>query len=343
MSEKIKYAILHLMLPFVCGTLLGVYLELEKKVCNIPLPINILISALLTFLLFFFIDWLEFKAVFNSFENEFNNKIKTLNNIASLLEEFFEANIIIDNLIKSIKSDLVFNKQIKESKQTCELDFHVYLSKLKYEDYFNSHFLFCADDKSIKKIPKKYFENSIWTMLIDNSRHYLSTQIFDNKTKALYLIGQKRRDHEITRINLKINQKQLLIFNKLFIVQDDMIDMVNKKFLDNDLKAYINGWFTSIRLSKDVQIKIIQYSKANGALGEESVKDMGIFDKIIAFQELDKNVDSITINKHNGTSIIDCERSFTFDFNLNSAVINDYRKNFIAIFNDAESLGRFFA
>lgn len=333
-----KHKKLRIIVPLFVGLLLQGFFFLIKDYTGNVYPWTYLISAYFGLLIFFAFEWIEFKGLFNAFQVDFNNKIRTLNNITSLMEDFVEANIIIDNLISSVRPDLEFNKRIKSSKEGCELDFHLYLSKLKYENYFKSHFIFDANNKSIKKIPKKYFEDPIWARLVGDSKYYLSAQIIAYDTKDLYLSDSNRRDLEIARITAKIKQGELLVFNKLFIIEDSLIDMDTNQILDNTLFQYLHCWMSGFIISSDIQLKIIKFSRANGAIGPEKVKDMGIFDKILAFQTIDKNDELVSQAHHSG---IARERAFTFEFNLDSSVTQEYTKDFNTIFKQADDLSSY--
>ena len=60
-------------------------------------------------------------------------------------------------VLNTVKSDLEFDNQIKKDKKY--LEFHLYLSKLKCDKFFSSHFIYHSDDMSISKIPTHYSSN----------------------------------------------------------------------------------------------------------------------------------------------------------------------------------------
>lgn len=338
MNKKYKDFILNVVsfiFPVCFGILYSVYLESVKTVFIISYPVNHLISALIAILSHFLFQWHIFKLDFKNFQKDFEYKINAVNKITSLMDEYAEANYIIDELLKSVKADLSFNKEMVISKKKKNIEFHSYLSRMKYKDYFQSHFIFYANEKLIKKIPKNYFENPIWARLVGESKCYLSTQVIDNDTKDLYLSDINRRNWEIARIKAKIEQGTLLVFNKLFIINDDLIDMNHNQVLDNVLFAYLSCWLKGFNISSDIQLKIIKFSQANGAIGPEKVKDMGIFDKILAFQTIDKNDE---LESQAFQPAIGRERAFTFEFNLDSSVTQEYRRDFETIFKQADDL-----
>jgi len=337
MNKKVAYGFFTFVCPVIVGFTISKILLDDPASKNIPASVSYLIGILFSFLSHFLSVWIYLVIDFNDFKEDFSLKIKSITTIGSIIENFAEANMMFDNLFKSVKSDLDFDKNIKLKKN--ELEFHLYLSRIKYQDYLSSHYIFHADKPKIQKIPKNYFENPIWIKLVDGFKRYLSIQIIDKETKELYLNDTTRRDWEITRLYTKIEQGTLEVFNKLFIVQDDYISANNEQIIDKDLFDYLFCWLQRFEKRSNAQLKIIKFSNANGSIGYDNIEDMGIYDKILAIQKIDDPVMNSVERKQYG---LKNERTFTFEFNLDSSVTTDYETNFNALFSQAINLQDFF-
>lgn len=330
MSKKIFSHWLSWSFPLAIAIILGLTLFFDKKAESVPISINLAIIILSILLSYIAIEWAIFKS-------EFNDKIKSTNDIGSILNEFAEANMMMDNLMESVKHDLVFDKKIKMDKQ--HLDFHLFLSKIKYRKFLSSHFVYEADKKVIQKIPKYYFEDSIWKKLVNDSECYSSLQLLNNINTDFYIKDTERRNLEITFLTTKLSQSKkgstLQAFHKLFILNDSWVDINNKVILDENVKVYLKHWlekFNSLgKADGKAELKVIKSSDAQGAIDGKPLLDIGIFGNILGIQSVFSN----TENDFNTNSL-------RFDFSLDLTEVKEYKKDYDTIFKRAINLRDFF-
>ncbi|MBV5328836.1 MAG: hypothetical protein JZU65_14585, partial [Chlorobium sp.] len=271
------------------------------------------------------------------FINNFNDKMKSISNTFLLMNEYAEAGMMLDSVLGTIKDDLKFDKIIKLDKS--HLDFHLFLSKIKYQKYLASHFVFEPKRKEIQRIPKYYFESAIWKRLVAESKCYSSLQLLDDPNSSLYLQDTDRRDLEITYLINKLSQKtsgsKLKIFNKLFILKNDMLDVKKKKILNQDVYDFLTPWkerFDELKITDGkVLLKIVKFSDAQGAIGGNNLRDIGIFDNILGIQSITASDDS----EFSGNTMI-------FDFSLDEAEVKNCQNDYNAIFKRAINISDFF-
>jgi len=330
MNKKIFSHWLSWSFPLAIAIILGLTLFFDTKAEHVPVSINLAIIILSILLSYVAIEWAIFKI-------EFNDKLKSTNDIGSILNEFAEANMMMDNLMHSVKHDLVFDKKIKMDKE--HLDFHLFVSKIKYQKFLSSHFVYQTDKKIIQKIPKYYFEDSIWKKLVHDSECYSSLQLLNNANTEFYLKDTTRRNLEITFLNTKLSQSKkeskLHEFHKLFILNDEWVNINEKVILDENIKTYLMHWLDKFKsLGKNdgkAELKVIKSSDAEGAIDGKPLKDIGIFDNILGIQSVYSNTES-DFNTN----------SLRFDFSLDLKEVKDYKKDYDTIFKRAINLKDFF-
>jgi len=330
MKKEIFSHWLSWLFPLIISTILCLSLFLDSKAINIPTSVSVSILILSALLSYVAVEW-------GHFIIKFNDKIRSTNHISSILTEFAEANMIFDNLLSSVRCDLDFDKQIKFDKK--HLDFHLFLSKIKYQKYLSSHFIFQSDKKIIQKIPKYYFEDSIWKRLVGESKCYSSLQLLDEKSTDLYIKDTDRRDLEITFLISKLSQQnkdsKLRSFNKLFILKDDFVDTRTKKISDNNVRNYLQHWLSRFNVLQSTdgkaQLKVAKFSEAQGAINGNRLQDIGIFDNILGIQSVYSNAES-DFNTN----------ALRFDFSLDCADVKVCKNDYDAIFKRAICLKEFF-
>lgn len=276
-------------------------------------------------LIYQFLEWFLFKKEWDKYKKEFTEYKTSRSETGAILNQFEESNFILRKIANSSLPDLEFDKNLKKSKDY--LAFHLYLSKIKYEKYLSSHFQYDVDSKFIRKVPIYYFQKSVWNKLIESSKIYLSLQILDSSTNEVYVRNDIRRDSEIVylfnQLQLPRTKSRLSNFRKLFVVQDDWIDINNKNILNNDLKEYLTIWnnkFKDIK-SKKAIIKVINKSQAIGAINGKQLDDIGIFDNILGIQTHNPN----GINSFRANNV-------HFDFSFDIQLVKRYKNNFGGIF-----------
>lgn len=330
MNKEVFSHWLSWLFPLSIATGLGLTLFLDGKATSIPNSVNICIIVLSALLSYVAIEWAYFII-------KFNDKMKSTNKIALLLAEFAEANMMLDNLMQSVRCDLDFDKKIKSDKE--HLDFHLFLSKIKYQKYLSSHFVFKSDEKIIQKIPKYYFEDSIWKKLVSDSECYSSLQLLDSQHTGFYLDDTDRRDLEINFIISKLSQRKegskLRSFKKLFILDDKFVDVKNKKINNVNLQNYLQNWLDRFDVLKssdgNAQLKIIKISEAQGAISAKHLQDIGIFDNILGIQKVYSNIES-DFN----------DNALRFDFSLDVSAVRGCKNDYDSIFSRAINLNDFF-
>ncbi len=218
-----------------------------------------------------------------------------------------------------------FDKNLKKNKES--LAFHLFLSKLKYSDYLPSHFIYDVNSKFIKRIPSHYFQTSVWKHLVEESKIYLSLQILNNETDKVYLYNTRRRKSEInqlfTQLQLPKKDSKLSIFRKLFVIQDDWLNVDNKKIIDKNVKEYLLIWHKKFKKinRKKVMLKVINSSQAIGVIDNKQLDDIGIFDDILGLQT----------PEHNGINTFRTN-DVHFDFSFDIKLVNQYKNNFNSVF-----------
>lgn len=293
-----------------------------------------LITVLLTYII---TEWVTFRI-------KINDKLEVTNHIGSILDEFAEANLLMKKMRNTVKSDLEFDNQIKKDKKY--LEFHLYLSKLKYDKFFSSHFIYHSDDMSISKIPTHYFIHYIWRKLVEEfSDSYSSLQLLIAKTKKVYIEENdpnKLNDRQDIEINClksilapdKITggkHAKLQAFKKLFVLDDSWIDEDKKEITDVAVNKYLKKWYDKLCKSEKAQLKIIKFSNAVGVIRGGELKDIGIFGNILGIQ----SVDEPDKNDFRADNI-------RIDFYFNATKVAEYKMDYASIFDRASDFKEYF-
>lgn len=322
MNNKYVSHWLSWVVPLGAGFATGAPLIIWEK--DLSKGTSVSLSVLIALLMYIITEW-------GFFKDKLEKKLEVSNDIGSILNEFAEANLLIHKMKNTVESDLKFDNQIKKDKK--HLEFHLYLSKLKYDEFFSSHFVFSPNKRAIQKIPRYYFERDIWRKLVGISDCYYSLQLLDYVTKDFYLKDKARLKLELTFLtkNLVSSDFKLQIFHKLFVLNDEVVDIQKKTFVDKDVEEYLKDWHDKFNDSAKVHLKIIRSSDAQGALDGKLLNDLGIFGNILGIQ-------SVCFNKETDFTA----NGLRFDFYFDMSEVEACKKNFNAIFNMAVYLNEFF-
>lgn len=206
--------------------------------------------------------------------------------------------------------------------------FHLYLSELKYKQFFKHHFVFSDTKKCISKIPKYYFETYIWNKLIDESDCYHSLQVISeselDETKKIYVRDSNRLINELNMLIRQIKQGKLRCFQKIFVLDDNLVDFQNKKINNKNIKKYLEQWSDKFINANGSLLKLTTNSKAIGAIENNKLDDIGIFGDILGIQ-----------------SVVNNQSDLIFEFVFDSKRVTRYKENYKSIFEDAINISDF--
>lgn len=206
-----------------------------------------------------------------------------------ILDKFAESNFLMMKMSNTIKEDLEFDKIVKESKD--HLDYHMYISKLKINEFFSSHFIYSAEKKTVLQIPAFYFQNRIWEEFINISSCYYSLQLLDKEHSEVYLSNPRRSRSERNFLDSKLNGENTTALKKLFVLESDEFDN-NGKLKTGNIKEYLTHWHNEFKGKyKEFPIKVIKRDAAEGILGVNiTLEDTGIFGDTYGIQSVNKQV-----------------------------------------------------
>ncbi len=284
-------------------------------------------------------EWNDFKLKWEVFVKDFDQTKVPTSKTGFILNEFAESNFLMERIADSVKQDLQFDKIMKTDRK--HLEFHLFLSKLKYNDFLTSHFIYSSENRLISRVPTHYFIQFIWRKLVEEfSETYSSLQILNVDTEEVYLKNDFRQNEEIGCLESQVvrrkKEAKLQSFHKLFVLKDVWMNEDKKEITNEVVKKYLKKWYDKLgqeRLEKTgkIKLRIIKSSNAVGAIHKGPLDDIGIFGNLLGIQ-------SVVENQERYFSADNIRIDFYFD----ETVVDKYKKDFSAIFNRAENLRDYF-
>lgn len=317
----IRFSILF---PICSDIIIGFALHYDHHLKPVELAVVLCFWTLLSHI---FCEWIEFIKEFKELK-----KFKSFTE--SILNEFAESNYLVTKIAGTIQQDLKFDKYIKTQNKK-HLDFHMFLSEVKLNQFLSSHFIYSIENKEIRRIPAHYFIHGIWKELVNTSDSYHSLQLLNKKTIDVYINNEFRQNEEINRLHANLTQNRKISkleeFQKLFVLDNDWIDLSTKDISEPRVKAYLEKWNAKFGQSTKAKLRLTRTQDAEGAIHSGPLEDIGIFDGILGIQ-------SVVDNQERYFSADNIKIDFYFD----NERVTKYRADFDSIFESASDIGDFF-
>ncbi len=330
MCKKILIRIVPVVFAIIVDIIVHTLLHKNQQLTTPSMIVVLFFCAILAYM---FSEWVIFKIEWEGFKKDFNDYKMSRSYTGNILNEFAESNFLMNKISNSVKKDLQFDKTMKKDKQ--HLDFHLFLSKLKYNEFLPSHFIYSAGNRLISRVPTHYFEKTVWRKLVELSEKYLSIQILNCSTEKIYIENEARLVSETNFLEFQLGKTKknakLNSFQKLFVIEDQWIDMTTNELKNESIRKYLTWWYNKFCNSKKAKLKIIMSSQALGIINGENLDDIGIFGNILGIQSVIHNTDE----------------SFKADnvrinFYFNQTDVEKYRNDFKDIFKRSLWLKDFF-
>ncbi len=320
----------------IVAVLITVYILFYNVINDDSLYLNVILALIVPIYIYVIFNWHAFlldfyrnsedlsgiKKEWIELKTSIQTNSKNIERYFKYAENFKIGNDVLENVFKTSLEELEIYKATNGKANP------FLITEIKYKSYLNNdNIKVSSSNQSISKVPKNLFENHIWKNLVSNSVNYCSIQMLYSHHKKEYLSNKNRFDNESNfichSIKLETNSK-LKYFSKLFIVdnEDIFFKQKNKKIYiyNYDLYLYLNNWISKLDGISNTNIKVLKHQDAIGSI---ELKDSGLFDHILGFQQL--NFDR---------SHLDSE-PIIFEFYFNQLTVQKHYEGFKNKFEDS--------